>query len=69
MLKSSQTHITKTPSQNRRTTKDATKNDFSNKMFTKLHCYFGHSCSFIFTSSSVKAKKNTQRAQFGSCEL
>jgi hypothetical protein len=44
------------------------KNNFNNKMFAKLHCYFGCSCPFVFTSSSTKAKKKTQGAQFGNCE-
>jgi len=35
----------------------ATAVDFSNKMPTKLHCYFGHSCLLVFISSSVEAKK------------
>jgi hypothetical protein len=41
----------------------ATAVDFSNKMPTKLHCYFGHSCLLVFISSSVEAKKKAQGVQ------
>jgi len=41
----------------------ATPVDLSNKMPTKLHCYFGHSCLLVFISSSIEAKKQAQGVQ------